>query len=384
MSHEARIFIGQDQQIIRSDPLQRVVIFVSMAGNTLGSHLRLTTFGESHGNSIGGIIDGLPAGVEIDSEAVAFELSRRKPGQSKLTTSRSESDQVEWLSGLWQGKTTGSPLAFRIANKDARSQDYDKMQDVYRPGHADRTYQEKYGIRDPRGGGRSSARETANWVVAGAIARHLLPSTLKCIAYVDQVGTIHAPALSTTPDAAKVEAHSVRCPDEATAQKMQELIERTKKKGDSVGGAIRCVVTAAPAGLGEPVFGKLPARLGAALFSLNAVKGVEFGSGFQAASMFGSTHNDTYDAKGEPISNHAGGSLGGLSTGAPIEFRVAFKPTSTIGKSQQTIDRSGQVVQLEAKGRHDPCVVPRAVPIVEALTLFTLADLYLISKTDRL
>lgn len=354
-----------------------------MAGNTLGRHLRLTTFGESHGNSIGGIIDGLPAGVEIDTEAVAFELSRRKPGQSKLTTARRESDEVEWLSGLWEGKTTGSPLAFRIANKDARPKDYGNMQDVYRPGHADRTYQEKYGIRDPRGGGRSSARETANWVVAGAIAGHLLPSELKCIAYVDQVGTIYAPALST-PDTTEIEAHPVRCPHAETAQEMEALIKATMEKGDSVGGAIRCVVTAAPAGLGEPVFGKLPARLGAAMFSLNAVKGVEFGSGFQAASMFGSAHNDTYDAGGLPVSNHAGGSLGGLSTGAPIEFRVAFKPTSTIGKSQQTIDRSGQVVQLEAKGRHDPCVVPRAVPIVEALTLFTLADLYLISKTDRL
>lgn len=360
------------------------IIFAPMASNSLGSLLRLTTFGESHGLALGGILDGVPAGLRLDLDLIRQQLQRRKPGQSKLSTSRDEADAFELLSGLMEGVTTGAPIGFVFRNKDQRSNDYDALKKVIRPSHADKTYLDKYGLRDHRGGGRSSARETVNWVMAGSIARQLLPKEVRIAAWVDQVGEVRWTGSPRDFSAEAIDASAVRCPNAEVAAEMEALIERVRQEGDSVGGAVRCVVTAPPAGLGAPVFEKLPARLGAALFSLNAVKGVEIGSGFQAAAMRGSAHNDAYDKNGLPLSNHAGGSLGGISTGMPINLRVAFKPTATISREQQTIDTSGQQLTLAAKGRHDPCVVPRAVPIVEALVAFTLADLYLMSRTDQL
>lgn len=355
-----------------------------MASNSLGSLLRLTTFGESHGLALGGILDGVPAGLKLDLDILRQQLRRRKPGQSRLSTSREEADDFELLSGLMDGVTTGAPIGFIFRNKDQRSHDYDALKDVIRPSHADKTYLDKYGIRDHRGGGRSSARETVNWVMAGSIARQILPSDVQIAAWVDQVGEVRWTGSPGDYSVNAIDAHAVRCPDDNTARQMEALIERVRQEGDSVGGAVRCVVTAPPAGLGAPVFEKLPARLGAALFSLNAVKGVEIGSGFQAAAMRGSQHNDRFDAQGQPISNYAGGSLGGISTGMPIDLRIAFKPTATISQEQATINLAGEPVKLAAKGRHDPCVVPRAVPIVEALVAFTLADLYLMARTDQL
>jgi chorismate synthase len=343
----------------------------------------LTTFGESHGDSIGGILDGCPAGLSLDFELIQSELDRRKPGQSTITTERKESDVVKFRSGIFEGKTTGASIGFSIVNSNQNSKDYSHLKDSYRPSHSDFTYSKKYGLRDYRGGGRSSARETANWVVAGAIAKQLL-SQVKINAYVSSVGPVFIDKNYSELDFSKIENNTVRCPDEATAQKMIELIESIKSEGDTVGGVISCVVQNAGVGLGEPIFNKLHANLGHALLSINAVKGVEFGSGFCASEMRGSEHNDLFNTDGTTKTNRSGGIQGGISNGMDIYFRVAFKPASTIMQSQQSINNSGQEIALDAKGRHDPCVVPRAVPIVEAMTAMVLADFYLLNRNSKL
>ncbi|MDB3927026.1 chorismate synthase [Flavobacteriales bacterium] len=351
--------------------------------NSIGRLFRLTTFGESHGDSIGGILDGCPAGLSLDFELIQSELDRRKPGQSTITTERKESDIVKFHSGIFEGKTTGASIGFSIVNSNQNSKDYSHLKDSYRPSHSDFTYSKKYGLRDYRGGGRSSARETANWVVAGAIAKQLL-SQVKINAYVSSVGPVFIDKNYSELDFSKIENNTVRCPDEATAQKMIELIESIKSEGDTVGGVISCVVQNAGVGLGEPIFNKLHANLGHALLSINAVKGVEFGSGFCASEMRGSEHNDLFNTDGTTKTNRSGGIQGGISNGMDIYFRVAFKPASTIMQSQQSINNSGQEIALDAKGRHDPCVVPRAVPIVEAMTAMVLADFYLLNRTSKL
>lgn len=351
--------------------------------NSIGRLFRLTTFGESHGDSIGGILDGCPAGLSLDFELIQSELDRRKPGQSTITTERKESDVVKFHSGIFEGKTTGASIGFSIVNSNQNSKDYSHLKDSYRPSHSDFTYSKKYGLRDYRGGGRSSARETANWVVAGAIAKQLL-SQVKINAYVSSVGPVFIDKNYSELDFSKIENNTVRCPDEATAQKMIELIESIKSEGDTVGGVISCVVQNAGVGLGEPIFNKLHANLGHVLLSINAVKGVEFGSGFCASEMRGSEHNDLFNTDGTTKTNRSGGIQGGISNGMDIYFRVAFKPASTIMQSQQSINNSGEEIALDAKGRHDPCVVPRAVPIVEAMTAMVLADFYLLNRTSKL
>ena len=351
--------------------------------NSIGRLFRLTTFGESHGDSIGGILDGCPAGLSLDFELIQTELDRRKPGQSTITTERKESDIVKFHSGIFEGKTTGASIGFSIVNSNQNSKDYSHLKDSYRPSHSDFTYSKKYGLRDYRGGGRSSARETANWVVAGAIAKQLL-SQVKINAYVSSVGPVFIDKNYSELDFSKIENNTVRCPDEATAQKMIELIESIKSEGDTVGGVISCVVQNAGVGLGEPIFNKLHANLGHALLSINAVKGVEFGSGFCASEMRGSEHNDLFNTDGTTKTNRSGGIQGGISNGMDIYFRVAFKPASTIMQSQQSINNSRQEIALDAKGRHDPCVVPRAVPIVEAMTAMVLADFYLLNRNSKL
>jgi chorismate synthase len=310
-------------------------------------------------------------------------MDRRKPGQSTITTERKESDIVKFHSGIFEGKTTGASIGFSIVNSNQNSKDYSHLKDSYRPSHSDFTYSKKYGLRDYRGGGRSSARETANWVVAGAIAKQLL-SQVKINAYVSSVGPVFIDKNYSELDFSKIENNTVRCPDEATAQKMIELIESIKSEGDTVGGVISCVVQNAGIGLGEPIFNKLHANLGHALLSINAVKGVEFGSGFCASEMRGSEHNDLFNTDGTTKTNRSGGIQGGISNGMDIYFRVAFKPASTIMQSQQSINNSGEEIALDAKGRHDPCVVPRAVPIVEAMTAMVLADFYLLNRTSKL
>ena len=351
--------------------------------NSIGRLFRLTTFGESHGDSIGGILDGCPAGLSLDFELIQSELDRRKPGQSTITTERKESDVVKFHSGIFEGKTTGASIGFSIVNSNQNSKDYSHLKESFRPSHSDFTYSKKYGLRDYRGGGRSSARETANWVVAGAIAKQLL-SQVKINAYVSSVGPVLIDKNYSELDFSKIENNTVRCPDEATAQNMIELIESIKSEGDTVGGVISCVVQNAGIGLGEPIFNKLHANLGHALLSINAVKGVEFGSGFCASEMRGSEHNDLFNTDGTTKTNRSGGIQGGISNGMDIYFRVAFKPASTIMQSQQSINNSGQEIALDAKGRHDPCVVPRAVPIVEAMTAMVLADFYLLNRTSKL
>lgn len=349
-----------------------------MAGNSFGRILTLTTFGESHGAAIGGVLDGVPSGVAIDLNVIAHEMARRKPGQSAIVSQRQEDDAVEILSGLFEGRTTGAPIGFIIRNGDAKSADYDHLAHVYRPGHADRTYDLKYGIRDHRGGGRSSARETAVRVAAGAIARHFIPS-VSIQAFVSTVGDIDLNIPYPQLDLSAAEFNPVRCPDADTAHRMEALIREVRKEGDSVGGIVTCVVRNMPAGLGEPVFDKLHARLGQAMLSINAVKGFEIGSGFAGTRMRGSKHNDILKPGCTSSTNHAGGVLGGISTGDDLVFRVAFKPVSTLMRDQPSIDDEGREVTLEGKGRHDPCVVPRAVPIVEAMTALVLADFYLIN-----
>lgn len=350
-----------------------------MAGNSYGTIFRLTTFGESHGKALGGIIDGCPSGIELDFKAIQYEMERRKPGQSKIVTQRKESDDVEFLSGIFEGKTTGTPIGFIIPNTNQKSEDYLHIKDIYRPSHADYVYEKKYGIRDYRGGGRSSARETACRVVAGAIAKQILKD-IKINAFVSSVGDIFIDKPYQALDFSKIESNPVRCPDEATADKMIECIKEIKKQGDTVGGTITCVIQNVPVGLGEPVFDKLHAELGKAMLSINAVKGFEYGSGFCGSRMKGSEHNDLFNPDGSTKSNLSGGIQGGISNGMDIYFRVAFKPVATIMQLQETIDNRGNVVKMQGKGRHDPCVVPRAVPIVEAMAALVLADYYLLSQ----
>jgi len=345
-------------------------------GNSIGNLFKLTTFGESHGPAIGGIIDGCPAGIALDFEAIQFELNRRKPGQSKITTQRKEPDQVEFLSGIFEGKTTGTSIGFQIKNTNQKSKDYSHNTSVYRPSHADFTYDKKYGIRDYRGGGRSSARETANWIVGGAIAKQFLKN-IKINAFTSSVGSINIDKPYTELDLNQTESNIVRCPDENVATKMINLIDNIRKQGDTIGGVVTCVIQNVPIGLGEPVFDKLHATLGKAMLSINAVKGFEYGSGFNAATMKGSSHNDLFNADGTTKTNLSGGIQGGISNGMDIYFKVAFKPIATIMQKQNTIDSDGNLVEIQGKGRHDPCVVPRAVPIVEALSALVLADYYL-------
>ena len=344
-----------------------------MAGNTFGKNFRLTTFGESHGMAIGGIIDGCPPGITLDFDAIQKELDRRRPGQSSIVTQRKESDKVEFLSGIFEGKTTGTPIAFMVPNTNQKPDDYSHIENVYRPSHADYVYEKKYGIRDYRGGGRSSARETISRVVGGAIAKQLIPQ-VKINAFVSSVGDIFIDKPYQQLDFNLTENNAVRCPDLATAIKMEEYIKEIRKQGDTVGGTITCVIQNVPIGLGEPVFDKLHAELGKAMLSINAVKGFEYGSGFCGARMKGSEHNDLYNADGTTKTNLSGGIQGGISNGMDIYFRVAFKPVATIMQSQETLNNSGQIVSMQGRGRHDPCVVPRAVPIVEAMAALVIAD----------
>jgi chorismate synthase len=355
-------------------------------GNTFGKIFSVTTFGESHGLSIGAVIDGCPAGLVIDEDFVQAELDRRKPGQSKITTQRKEPDRVQILSGVFEGKSTGAPIAVVIANEDARSKDYNHLADTFRPSHADYTYEKKYGLRDYRGGGRSSARETAARVAAGAIAKLLLRSVgIEIQAYVSCVGDIQAPPYSTL-DLSKTESNIVRCPDPATAEKMIALIDKVRLERDTIGGIVTGVIRNTPPGLGEPVFDKLHAALGSAMLGINAVKGFDYGSGFAGARMRGSAHNDAFVNEGGTIrttTNHSGGVQGGISNGEDIYFNVAFKPVATIMQDQTSVDKEGNAVTVEGKGRHDPCVVPRAVPIVEAMAALVMADFLLRDKSSR-
>ncbi len=353
--------------------------------NSLGNILKLTTFGESHGLGIGGVIDGFPAGVEVNLDAVQKELDRRKPGQSKIVTQRKEPDTVEFFSGIFEGKTTGTSIGFVIKNTNQKSKDYNHNTNVYRPSHADFTYDKKYGIRDYRGGGRSSARETANWVVAGALAKQLIAHIgIDINAYTSSVGDISMDTSYQALDFAKTESNIVRCPDSDAAEKMIAKIQEIKKAGDTIGGTISCVAKNIPVGLGEPIFNKLHAALGQAMLSINAVKGFEFGSGFEGAKMIGSQHNDIFNEDGTTRTNYSGGVQGGISNGMDVYFRVAFKPVATIMMNQETINSEGVATEIHGKGRHDPCVVPRAVPIVEALTALVLADFYLLNRTRRI
>ncbi len=350
-----------------------------MSGSSYGKIFKLSTFGESHGVAIGGVIDGFPANVEIDLAFIQSELDRRKPGQSRIVTQRKESDQVQFLSGIFEGKTTGSPIGFLIPNEDAKSKDYEHLKDSFRPSHADYTYEKKYGHRDYRGGGRSSARETASRVVAGALAKLFLKSKgISIQAFVSQVGAIRMTETEIeNVELSLTETNIVRCPNPEKAQEMEDFILEVRKKGDTVGGCVNCVVQGVPAGLGEPVFDKLHAELGKAMLSINAAKGFEIGSGFSGVEMYGSEHNDLFNPDGSTKTNYSGGIQGGISNGMPIYFKTAFKPVATIISPQQSIDKAGNEVTLEGKGRHDPCVVPRAVPIVEAMTAIVLLDFLL-------
>lgn len=347
--------------------------------NSLGNILKLTTFGESHGPAIGGVLDGLPAGIAIDENKIYQQLARRKTGQSSLTTSRQEEDKVEFLSGIKDGISTGHSIGFLVRNTNQKSEDYSHLENAYRPSHADFTYQEKYGIRDVRGGGRASARETTNWVIGGSIAKQLIPD-IQISSFVSSVENIVYNFEAESTDLTQIESNSIRCPDNDIAMQMIAAIEKAKADGDSVGGTITCVVKNMPIGLGEPIFHKLEAELAKAMLGINACKGFEIGSGFAGASMRGSAHNDIWLENGKTATNHSGGIQGGISNGMDLVFRLAFKPTSTIMQTQTTINTENEVVKLEGKGRHDPCVLPRAVPIVDALTAFVLADMVLLSK----
>lgn len=349
--------------------------------NTIGKLFTFTSFGESHGKGIGGIIDGCPAGIDMDETFIQNELNRRKPGQSSIATPRKEDDKVEFLSGVFEGKTTGTPIAFVIWNQNQHSTDYDHLKEVYRPSHADFTYQQKYGIRDHRGGGRSSARETAARVVAGAVAKLVLKTKgVEITAYTSQVGHIAMTQTVDTVDLTLTENNIVRCPQQEVAEQMIEYIKELKKSGDSIGGIISCIIKGLPVGLGEPIFDKLQARLAAAMLSINASHGFDYGRGFEGVSLRGSQMNDSFIKSGDKVStktNNSGGIQGGISNGEEVYFRVLFKPVATISKKQETLDIHTNEVELEAKGRHDPCVLPRAVPIVEAMAAITLLDLYL-------
>lgn len=359
-----------------------------MAGNTFGTLFRLTTFGESHGIALGGIIDGCPAGLEIDIDFVKSELQRRKPGQSHITTQRKEEDEVKFLSGIFEGKTTGHPIGFTIENTNQKSNDYEHIKDAYRPSHADFTYQEKYGIRDYRGGGRSSARETACRIVGGAIAKlYLKHLNVSIQAYVSRVGHIMLEKNYQDLDLSKTEESIIRCPDAATAYKMVSYIEDIRKEGNTIGGIVSCVVKGIPIGLGEPVFDRLHADLGKAMLSINAVKGFEYGEGFNSINFKGSELNDAFtstDGKVNTSTNHSGGIQGGISNGQDIYFNVAFKPVATIMQDQQSVDKDGNEMIVKGKGRHDPCVLPRAVPIVESMAALVLVDHILRNKTSKI
>lgn len=350
---------------------------------TLGNYLTFSSFGESHGEAYGGILTNFPAGVKIDFDEIQHQLSRRKPGQSAIVTQRKEADEVRFLSGIFEGKTIGMPIGFLVENENQKTKDYEHLARAYRPSHADYTYDQKFGFRDYRGGGRSSARETLNWVVAGTLAKHLLPE-VEIYSYVSSVGEISCTKPYQELDFSKIDENEVRCPDETTAKLMIEWIEQARKKGDTVGGTITCVIKNAPKGLGEPVFNKLHAELGKAMLGINACKGFEYGTGFEGAKMSGSAQNDIFNADGTTKTNHSGGIQGGISNGMDIYFRVAFKPVSTLMMPQESIDNVGNIIKLEGKGRHDPCVLPRAVPIVDALSAFVLADMYLIDKLRKI
>ncbi len=356
-------------------------------GNSFGKLFKITTFGESHGAAIGVVIDGCPAGLALDTDFIQRELDRRKPGQSAIVTQRKENDILEILSGIFEGQTIGTPIAIMIRNEDAKSKDYDHLATAFRPSHADFTYQEKFGIRDFRGGGRSSARETAARVAAGAIAKLFLQkNNISVQAYVSQVGEIILGKNYTDLDLSQIDGNDIRCPDGATAQKMIDFIKIIKKEGDTVGGVISCVVKGSPVGLGEPVFDRLHAELGKAILSINACKGFEYGSGFQGVVMRGSQHNDLFlknsDSKIVTSSNFSGGIQGGISNGMDIFFRAAFKPVATLMMPQSSVNLDGEAVEVSGKGRHDPCVLPRAVPIVEAMTALVLADFLLRQRAD--
>ena len=353
-----------------------------MSGNIYGTLFRLATYGESHGPAIGGVIDGCPAGIALDFEAIQRDLNRRKPGQSAIVTQRKEPDEVSFYSGIFEGKTTGTPIGFAIHNTNQKSHDYSHIKDSYRPSHADYVYDEKYGIRDYRGGGRSSARETASRVVAGAIAKQFL-APISIQAYVSSVGTLTMNTPPSQVDFSTIEENPVRCPDLKMAEEMEAYIKQIRKEGDTVGGIITCVVKNVPVGLGEPAFDKLHAELGKAMLSINAVKGFEYGSGFEGTQMKGSEHNDLFNTDGTTQTNRSGGIQGGISNGMDIYFNVAFKPVATIMQHQETINSKGEKVDMQGKGRHDPCVVPRAVPIVEAMAALVLADFSLLKRTNK-
>ena len=354
-----------------------------MAGNTFGKLFKLTTFGESHGAAIGGIIDGCPAGIKIDLEKVQQDLNKRKPVQSAIVTQRKEPDTVEFYSGIFEGQTTGTPIGFVIKNANQKSKDYSHIKDTYRPSHADYTYDEKYGIRDYRGGGRSSARETASRVVGGAIAKQVIPN-ISFHAFTSSVGNISLDKNLETIDLNLIESNPVRCPDTAVAQRMEDYIKDIRSQGDTVGGTVQCVIKNVPKGLGEPVFDKLHAELGKAMLSINAVKGFEYGSGFEGTKMKGSEHNDLFNSDGSTTTNLSGGIQGGISNGMDIYFTVAFKPVATIMQKQPTINSQGLQVEMQGKGRHDPCVVPRAVPIVDAMAALVIADFFLQNKISKI
>lgn len=359
-----------------------------MSGSTIGSIFKVTVFGESHGEMIGMVIDGCPAGLDIDLSLIQADLDRRKPGQSKITTQRKENDTLKIVSGIFEGKSTGTPIAGFIENSDQRSGDYSHIQSKFRPSHADYTYQQKYGHRDYRGGGRSSARETAARVMAGSIAKQLLKKYgVEIFAYVSKVGTIEMSKDYHQVDYSLIETNIIRCPEVAVASKMISLIEEVKSSGDTIGGVITCVIKKCPVGLGEPVFDKLHADLGKAMLSINAVKGFEYGSGFEGVELRGSEHNDEFQNTNGHITtktNHSGGVQGGISNGMDIYFKVAFKPVATIMKSQTSVDNEGKSTTVDGKGRHDPCVVPRAVPIVEAMAAIILVDHLLRNQTSKL
>ena len=350
-----------------------------MAGNSFGNIFKLTTFGESHGPALGGVIDGCPPGIKLDLDFIESEMQRRKPGQSSIVTQRKEEDSVQFYSGIFEGKTTGTPIGFLIHNKDQKSKDYSHIKDTYRPSHADFVYDKKYGHRDYRGGGRSSARETASRVVAGAIAKQILEG-IEITAHVSSVGEIKVDTHYSKLDFSTIENNPVRCADPKTAVEMESFIKQIRKEGDTVGGEVSCVIENCPIGLGEPIFDKLHAELGKAMLSINAVKGFEYGSGFDGSKLKGSQHNDSFNSDGKTETNNSGGIQGGISNGMDIYFNVAFKPVATIMKSQKTIDSNNNEVEMKGKGRHDPCVVPRAVPIVEAMAALVLVDYLLINK----
>ena len=359
-----------------------------MAGNTFGTLFKITTFGESHGKGIGVVIDGCPAGITLDLVYIQNQLNRRKPGQSKIVTQRKEADEFEILSGTFEGKTTGTPLTLFIANTNQKPKDYEHIKDKFRPSHADFTYAKKYGNRDYRGGGRSSARETAARVAGGAIAQQILEQKgIKITAYVSQVGPLKMQQSRDELDFSLIEQTPVRCPDFSAAKEMETYIKKIKKQGDTTGGIVSCLIQGCPVGLGEPVFDRLHAELGKAMLSINACKGFQYGSGFEGVEMLGSEHNDIFVKENGVIkttSNHSGGIQGGISNGMDIDFKAAFKPVATIMRAQASVDLDGNAVTVEGKGRHDPCVVPRAVPIVESMAALVLLDYYLLAMSDQL